>query len=165
MSKDIQTKYESQLPKLEKWTFDRIFGYTAGLSSILALVGAPFVIQNMDTLSYIYMGFLTFLVTILIVHAILVEKRKLHRYAQTVFHTHFAQHLVRDVLAELSTSADDNIKETTIKILDAIANAFSITSGKTCRAAIVELNDKFELDIVARDSMSKIRSKRAFSSG
>ena len=158
MTQDMQTKYESQVPKLEKWKFDRVFGYITGSASIVGLIGAPFVIQNQDTLNYLYMGFLSFLVVLLIIHAVLVEKRKLHRYAQTVFHTHFAQHLVRDALSELEVSQTDNIKTTTEKILDAIANCFSITCGKTCRASIVELSDKFELTVPARDSMSQIRS-------
>jgi len=157
MPQDIQTKYESQLPKLEKWKFDRVFGYITGSASIVGLIGAPFVIQDQDALSYLYMGFLSFLVVLLIIHTVLVEKRKLHRYAQTVFHTHFAQHLVRDALSELELSKTDNIEATTEKILDSIANCFSITCGKTCRASIVELNDKFELTVAARDSMSKIR--------
>lgn len=158
MPQDIQTKYENQLPKLEKWKFDRFFGYITGSTSIVGLIGAPFVIQNQDILSYLYMGFLSFLVVLLIIHAVLVEKRKLHRYAQTVFHTHFAQHLVRDSLSEFKNSKEDNTQETTEKILDAIANCFSITCGKTCRVSIVELSDKFELAVVARDSMSNIRA-------
>jgi len=158
MAKEIQTKYEDQLPRLERWNFDRIFGYVAGLASIIGLVGAPFVIQNQDFLSYLYMAFLSFLVMLLIVHAVLVEKRKLHRYAQTVFHSHFAQHLVRDSLSELGAGRDCNLEKITEKILDAISNCFSLTSGKTCRASIVELSDTFELTVVARDSMSSIRT-------
>ena len=160
MPKDIQTKYEDQLPKLEKWSFDRMFGYSTGLASLAGLVGAPFVVQDQNVLSYLYMGFLSFLVVLLILHAILVEKRKLHRYAQIVFHSHFAQHLVRDSLCSLALSKDVNLEKTTEKILDAIANSFSITSGKACRASIVELNDKFELTVAARDSMSSIKATK-----
>ena len=43
MSKEIQTKYENQLPKPEGWRFDRIFGYITGTASIAGLVGAPFI--------------------------------------------------------------------------------------------------------------------------
>ena len=158
MPKGIQSKYEDQLPKLEKWSFDRIVRYIASIASIGALVGSPFIIKDQDILSYIYMGFLSFLVILLIIHAILVEKRKLHRYAQTVFHSHFAQHLVRDSLSNANVSGNINLEKTTEKILDVISNCFSITSGKTCRASIVELSDKFELKVVARDSMSSIKA-------
>ena len=158
MSKEIQTKYENQLPKPEKWRFDRIFGYVTGIASIAGLVCAPLIIQQQDVLNYLYMGFLSILVILLIIHAILVEKRKLHRYAQTVFHSHFAQHLVRDSLSDLRESQVGNLEKTTQKILDAISNCFSITSGKTCRASIVELSNKFELTVVARDSMSEIKA-------
>lgn len=158
MQKDIQTKYEDQLPKLEKWSFDSIFGYSAGAASIAGLIGAPFAISEQETLGYLYMGFLSFLVILLITYAVLVEKRKLHRYAQTVFHSHFAQHLVRDSLSELEVSKSSSLEKTTQKILDAISNCFSITSGKTCRACIVELSETFELKVVARDSMSSIKA-------
>jgi hypothetical protein len=158
MPLDIQTKYESQLPKLEKWSFDRLFGYTAGIASIGGLIGAPFFIKEQNSLVFLYMGFLSILVIILIIHAVLVEKRKLHRYAQTIFHTHFAQHLVRDSLSELQNDQLDNVKKTTEKILDAIVNSFSITCGKNCRASIIELDNNFELTVAARDSMSEIRA-------
>lgn len=158
MPTDIQSKYESQLPRLEKWSFDRVFGYTAGAASIAGLVGAPFIIKEQGSLSYLYMGFLSVLVILLIVHAILVEKRKLHRYAQTVFHSHFAQHVVRDSLSEMEVTEDTDLKITTEKVLDAIANCFSITCGKTCRASIVELSSEFELTVAARDSMSSVRA-------
>lgn len=154
-----RTKYESQLPKLEKLSFDRIFGYTTGIASLAGLVGAPFVVQNQGVLSYLYMGFLSFLVILLILHAVLVERRKLHRYAQTVFYTHFAQHLVRDSLSELQNNGKDEIRKTTEKILDAIANCFSITCGKRCRATLIEMDSNFELKVAVRDSMSQIKAK------
>jgi hypothetical protein len=158
MPKEIQTKYEEQLPKPERLSFDRVFGYCAGTASIAGLIVAPFIVKDQSWLSYLYMAFLSILVLLLIMHAILVEKRKLHHYAQTVFYTHFAQHLVRDFLAGLATSQSIRIEQTTEKILDSIANCFSITSGKKCRASIVELSDKCELSVVARDTMS---SKKA----
>jgi hypothetical protein len=158
MSKDIQTRYEDQLPKREKLSFDRVFGYCTGTASIAGLIAAPFVVKDQSVLSIVYMGFLSLLVILLIIHALLVEKRKLHRYAQTVFYSHFAQHVVRDFLADLVEFRTINMEKTTEKILDAIANCFSITSGKMCRASIVEINAKFELSVVARDSMSSIKT-------
>lgn len=65
---------------------------------------------------------------------------------------------MRDSLSSLSVSDNVNLEKTTEKILDAIANCFSVTSGKACRASIVELNDKFELIVAARDSMSAIKA-------
>ncbi len=158
MSKENQVKYEQQLPKPEKWSFDRVFGYTAGLASIGGLVGAPYVIQDQTALSNLYMGLLSFLVILLIIHAVLVEKRKLHRYAQTVFYMHYAQHLVRDALSELTNANTDNVEKVTERLLDAIANCFSITCGKSCRASVVELDSSFNLKVVARDSMSQIKA-------
>lgn len=157
LKEENQAKYENQLPKLEKWSFDRIFGYGTGLASIAGLVGAPFVVQNQDFLSYLYMGFLSILVLLLLMYVILLEKRKLHRYAQAVLYSHFAQHIVRDYLSGLKVSNNFNLEKTTEKLLDAISNCFSIISGKNCRASIVELNEKFELNVIARDSMSSIK--------
>lgn len=160
MSKDIQARYEDQLPKKERLSFDRFFGYCAGAASIAGLVAAPFIVTDQGVLSYLFMGFLSILVIVLIIHAVLVEKRKLHRYAQSVFYYHFAQHLVRDFLAELSAAHSVDPEKTTEKILDAIANCFTITSGKNCRASVVELSEKCELSVVARDSMSSIKSSQ-----
>jgi hypothetical protein len=74
---EIQTKYEDQLPKIQKLTFDKIFGYITGLASLAGLIGAPFIIKDLSTLNYVYMGFLSLLVVLLLVHALLIEKRKL----------------------------------------------------------------------------------------
>jgi hypothetical protein len=160
MSKDIQARYEDQLPKKERLSFDRFFGYCTGTASIAGLVAAPFFVKDQGVLSYLYMVFLSILVIVLIIHAALVEQRKLHRYAQSVFYYHFAQHIVRDSLAELSLAHTVDPKITTEKILNAIANCFTIISGKNCRASVVELSDKCELSVEARDSMSSIRSSQ-----
>lgn len=157
-SKERLTKFESQLPKPEKLSFDRLFGYIAGSASIAGLVGAIFVVKDQSVLSYVYIGFLSLLVLLLLLHAVLVERRKLHRYAQTVFFTHFAQHLVRDSLAELQKNGKDEIKKNIEKILDTIANCFTITSGKKCRATLIEMDSNFELKVAARDSMSNIKA-------
>ena len=158
--KEIQTKYEDQLPKIQKLTFDKIFGYITGLASLAGLIGAPFIIKDLSTLNYVYMSFLSLLVLLLLVHALLIEKRKLHRYAQTIFHIHFVQHIIRNSLASSSKGDfEDDIKDVTQKILNSVAYCFSFTSGKNCRATIIELKSNFELEVVARDDLSEIKAK------
>ena len=61
-SKERLTKFESQLPKPERLSFDRLFGYIAGTASIAGLVGAVFVVKDQSVLSYVYIGFLSFLI-------------------------------------------------------------------------------------------------------
>ena len=151
-----RSKYESQLPKRESWSLDRIFSYLGTLATVIALIASPLIIEDPSHVSYIYLIFLSILVIVLIAHAVMVEKRKLHRYAQTVLHTHFAQHVVRDSISGLVNSNRVNLEMTTEKVLDAIANSFSITSGKTCRASIIDIDDEFELSVVARDTLSSI---------
>jgi hypothetical protein len=157
---EAQTKYESQLPKPDRLSFDRIFGYTASGASIIGLIGAPFIIKDQGALGYLYMGFLSLLVLVLLVHAVLIEKRKLHRYAQSVFFTHFSQHVVRNSLAELQKNGKDKIENNIEKILDAIAHCFTITSGKWCRATLIEMDSHFELKVAARDAMSSNKAKK-----
>lgn len=159
MSEETRIKFESQLPKLDKLSSDRIFRYTTGLASLFGLIAAPFIVQNQNILNYLYMVFLSVLVLFLLIHIILIEKRKLHRYAQAVFYTHFTQHIVRDSLSELQNNDKDEIEKNIEKVLDAIANYFSIISGKKCRATLIELDSNFELNVAARDSMSQIKAK------
>ena len=123
--KEIQAKYEEQLPKIQKLTFDRLFGYITGLASLAGLIGAPFIIKDLNTLNYVYMSFLSLLILLLLAHAILIERRKLHKYAQTIFHIHFIQHIIRNSLSsKTKNNYEDDIVDVTQKILNSIAYCF-----------------------------------------
>jgi len=160
MSDVIQTKFESQLPKLERWSFVTIFNYVAGICSIGGLVGAPFVVSDPNSMSFVFITFLAILVLVLLVHAFLVNRRKLHRYAQSVIFSHYVVHVIRDTLAEIEATQGKHVERATRKILDAIATCFSIIIGKHCRCTIIELVDNTELKVVARDDVSEALNKK-----
>lgn len=160
MSSEIQTKFESQLPKPEKWSFGIIFNYIAGICSVAGLVGAPFVITDPSSLSFVYIVFLSILVIVLFAYTLFIDKQKLHRYAQSVIFSHYVVHLLRDSLAEIDTPQAKQLAPTTEKMLDAIATCFSIITGKRCRCAIVDLVENTELRVATRDSISKATSKK-----
>lgn len=158
MLSESAAKFENQLPKLERFSFDRLFGYLTGAASLAGLIAAPFVITNQDTLSYVFMAFLSILVLLLVAYVIVLERRRLQRYAQAVFYIHFAQHVTRDSLARIQDTGQDDIQKISEKVLDAVASCFSIISGKKCRATLIELEHDFKLKVVARDSMSEIKA-------
>jgi len=93
MSSDIRAKFEQQLPRRQKLSFESVFSYVAGSASIIGLIGAPFVITDPSSLSFVYLAFLTFLVVVLMIYAYLVNRRKLHRYAQSTIFVHYANHI------------------------------------------------------------------------
>lgn len=154
---DIQAKFEQQFPRPDKLSFELIFGYIAGLASIAGLIGAPFVITEQTHLSFLYLTSLTVIVAVLLVYALLINRRKLHRYAQSVIFTHYVNHIIRDALQEIQTS---EVKVATQKVLNAIATCFSIITAKQCRACVVELTKDFELVVMARDDISGVMSRK-----
>jgi len=153
MSADIRAKFEQQLPKGTRFSFENLFNYVAGLASIGGLIGAPFVISDPSSLSFVYLTFLTLLVVVLMVYAYLVDRRKLHRYAQSVIFLHYVNHIIRDALQDVENI---EINEITEKALNAVATCFSIITAKHCRASVVELTKNFELKVLARDDISKV---------
>lgn len=160
MASEIQTKFESQLPTRNQLSFATVFNYIAGICSIGGIIASPFVITDPNTISSVFITFLAILVLVLLVHALLVDRRKLHRYAQSVIFSHYVAHVIRDTLAEIETPQGKQVKHATEKILSAIATCFSIITGKHCRCAIVELVDNTELHVAARDEIAKASNKK-----
>lgn len=157
MATAIQTKYENQLPKPNRLTFESVIGYVGAGASIVGLLAAPFVLQNPSLLTLLYLSSLSLLVFFLFAYAYVVNRRKLHRYAQSVIHVHFLNHVIRD---SLRAPSDSKIKDVTVKLLGAIANCYSILTAKTCRAYIIELTEARELKIFATDPISEAMDKR-----
>lgn len=160
MASEIQAKFESQLPKPNSWSFTTLFNYVAGISSVGGLIGAPFVIADPNYLSNVYLAFLSILVLVLLAHALLVERRKLHRYAQSVIFSHYVAHVIRDTLAEIEATQGQQVERGTERILNAISTCFSIITGKSCRCSLVELVENTELRVAARDEISKASNKK-----
>lgn len=163
MSSDVRTKFEAQLPKPSNLSFEKLFNYIAGICSIAGLIGAPFVITDPSSVTYVYLIFLSMLVFGLSIYAIIINHRKLHRYAQAVIFVHYVNHVVRDILQE-ALNKETDINSITEKLLSAIATCFSIITATKCRASVVEILPDFQLKVASRDSISKALAKKKLGS-
>ncbi|MBF0155391.1 MAG: hypothetical protein HQL64_16780 [Magnetococcales bacterium] len=164
----IATQYKDQLPKNIRASWPEIFNYTAGLASILSLIqGAVAGKTATEGIPYISMAIL---IATLMIHSYMRERKKLHRYAQAVYFYHYANHIVRDYLAQLKAEKLNSKPEHVLQDLtDSIAQCFSIITGKRCRSSVKELfkeesADNFQIKTVSRDKIGeKISNKRAVS--
>lgn len=151
---DQSTHYESQLPKKIGISKASIFNYSAGTASLLGIITSPFIFPN-DSVSLVYSIFLIFLVSSLLVHTYLRDKRKLTRYAQAIFYIHYVNHIVRDHLSEIENGNFQSTQITLYKIVNSIAQCYSLLTSKQCRCTIKELNDDFTINDAERDEISK----------
>lgn len=150
------SKYESQLPKKRSVSVSSVFSYSAGGASILGFLSSNYIFPH-SGIALAHTIFLLVLVFSILLHTYARDRRKLHRYAQAVFYIHYVNHIIRDSLAH---AKEDNFKlsqETLQLTVNAIANCFSILTGKQCRCSIKELNDDFSINTVVRDNVSKKR--------
>ena len=104
------------------------------------------------------------LVITVIVHNYIKERKKLHRYAQSVFYTHYVNHIIRNYLAECKNGKFENINLINKKILNAIANCFSMLIGKQCRCSLKVLDSNFNISTPCRDDIGENRVHRTNSS-
>lgn len=164
MAEELITKFESQLPKLEKYSFRDYFNYAAGTASIVGSILPAFFIKDQEISQIFYAILLVTIILILVVRDILASRKKLNRYAQAVFFTHYVNHIIRDSLLEISQCRSDNFEDTAQKttrhIVNAISTCFSIITAKRCRVCIAELKDDFSLLVIARDDVSQITSSK-----
>jgi hypothetical protein len=156
MSKDLRDLYRKTLPKQKKINLLDIVCLFGSLASILGIIGSLLFLQT-DSVSKIYTIFLLLLIFFLIVNSIRKEIAKEHRYAQTVFFTHYANHIVRDYFSELQDDVSKiSLEKTTDEILTTVAGCFSIITGKVCRACLKDLSlDQMKLTTTSRDNNSK----------
>jgi len=137
-ARDIAIKYENQLPKTGRFSLGGLFAVLSGAASILGLVLSGSLSDDIQAL--VYSGFLCFLFMILVGYIFYREKKKLHRYALATHYVHYVNHLVRDELVRASKGKSEDLEDTTAKILDAIANCYSLLTGKKCRASLKDFN-------------------------
>jgi len=153
----FRKKYEMQLPKLRAWNLERYIALFSSLCGILSIF-LYFFDANTIPLSvreFIFVSYLALIPILLLLYIFFKERKKLHRYSQSVFYMHFVNHVIRDYLKTLSSGDKQNFEETLLEILDAISNCYSILTGKRCRACIKELKNDLSLITVARDSHSR----------
>lgn len=158
--------FESSLPKAYRSSFPEIFNYIAGFASILSVVVAAIFIEDKSISLIFYLVYLFVISLVLVIHGVIVNSRKLHRYAQAVVFTHYVNHIIRDSLEEIpcvhiNSTVDDMVKNTIQKIANAVSDCFSIVTARRCRVRIVEMRNDGSLNVIAMDEISgKLDSHR-----
>lgn len=138
--------------------FQKVFNNVGIAASVLSLLMAPVFISNPDSVVKTVIWALTALCASLLLYIYIFHKKKLHRYAQATYFSHYVNHTIRDIL-QSDLGRNEKLRETTKDLLTAIAYCFSVVTGVKCRACILELHSNFELTVEARDSFSSSNAK------
>lgn len=131
--------YKDQLPKNSRLNFIEIYKLIASTISILTIICGFFFSLSGNNAELVYAIFLCVLVLLLLTYIYIRERSKLSRYAETVYFVHFVNHLIRDTFAYIQNKKEQDINNRISEILFAIANCFSILTGKTCSCVIEEM--------------------------
>lgn len=137
-------------------TFER---FMAIVGSIGSLVGVYLIVYPLGTLAddtkfVVTVGCLTSIVLILLLFIYVRERGKTHRYAQSVFYTHYANHIIRDFIDAAISGKHPSLDETSSELADAIAACFSVLNGRRCRCSIKQLTAARTIETLARDHTS-----------
>jgi hypothetical protein len=111
-----------------------------------------------DTKAYIFVLEITALCLGLIIYVFVTSKKKLHRYAQAVYYLHYTNHLIRDEIAGMDTGKSATTDAVLQDIVDALANCFSIITGRRCRCCIQEILPQGNVSTVVRDTITSKQS-------
>lgn len=154
----FRKKYWDQMPKYVSWTWERFFLLFAAACGVVSTF-AFFTIDLWGQLrlrEIILVSFFPVAVLALIIYIYVQSSKKLHRYAQTVYYSHFINHVIRDYLALLNSgnASQQDFKSAIDEILDSISQCFSILTGKRCRVSIKEIDNNQSLYTFARDRMT-----------
>lgn len=160
---------EKNFPVRRKWGIPEILGT---LADLLAIGGVIFALWKQYQGTELKEGLwippaaLVLLCIFLIVRVVALQKDRSRRHDLSPYFIHFANHCVRDYFGQLDrimekTSRDlPSIEDLRDRILNAAAASFSNSTGRRCRASLVELriSDQQELLLktVARDEKSEV---------
>jgi hypothetical protein len=155
MDKKFNEDYLKQLPRHHPVTVERVLAATSGIAS---LAGLLLTIHPPSTIKFEQWLVLSLSVTVALLGLFIFwrETSKSHRYAQSVFYTHYINHVVRDFVATLHRGGKPILKDVLVEIADATATCFSILAGRRCRCSIKELKANQTLVTCARDRNSLI---------
>jgi hypothetical protein len=154
---------KNQLPKFSPWTAERainLLGAVAGIVGLI-LVFTKYDDLTKDEKSLVVFTYLVVIILILLAWIYSLTRKRLDKYAQTLFYIHFVNHIIRDHLADLS---DDRKAASLTEILrdcvDAIATCYSIITGRMCRVSIKEIKNLSQGQIITamRDTISAKRA-------
>jgi hypothetical protein len=155
----LSSAHKSQLPRWSPWTLERGINLAAGVAGILP-AAAPFLLSNPPwssgawDIKTVLVWQLLALVLLGALYIGLHAYKKLHRYAESVYFTHYVNHRVRDYVAAVNRGRSADFPRTLEDIADAASVCFSLLVGKRCRCSIKEVDAKQRIETVARDSYS-----------
>jgi hypothetical protein len=158
MESNLRTRMIDQMPRRQPWTFERYFNVAAG---VVTIVSGFLIFFSLDKLSddikmIAAMSYLMLIIIFLVIYLLLINRRKLARYAEAAFHLHLVSHVIRDHLAAIEIGEEEagRLPEKVSQILDTIAACFSLLTGRQCRVALKEITPYLTLKTVQRDCMS-----------
>jgi hypothetical protein len=158
MALSFRNRYKSQLPRRRIVTVERVIAASGSVASIIALylVFYPPTDWTADAKATI----VTVSVCIIGLGAVFLVLTRLlskpHRYAQSVYYTHYVNHIIRDFISDVQGGGAPNLNATLEDVANAVAACFSVITAKRCRCAIKEVTPESNIATVARDSASKI---------
>ncbi|TGL85756.1 hypothetical protein EHQ68_16725 [Leptospira congkakensis] len=164
MSNSTKSIYKDQLPNPDKVNFEKIFNYFAGAASVIAFLMLWKDLFANDTKIFIFIAYLIFQNISIIIYLIYKSMGKEKRFAQSIYYLHYINHSIRDSISDFLKTKQKQKKESLVDILDAVAECFSLLCSTKCRVTIKQLNDKMELEMVARNSTSLQTKENKFTS-
>lgn len=156
MPQGFRKQYTDQLPKLRRWSFLEFLGVGGAICSMLSVTVLLWKWEDIaiDLRALIVNLLLLFVVGVLVVYIVYQERKKLHRYAQTVYFVHFVNHAIRDYLAQLKLGNAPPLRSVLEEILTVISQCFSLVTGKQCRCSVKDLRRDQTIVTEARDLVS-----------
>lgn len=162
MPHTFRKKYEDQLPKLTRFTWENML---SAAGSVASLAGIYLAVSKWEALTdddrYFYgITYLFALVCALLAFILVRESKKRHRFAQAIYHIHFVNHTIRDYLAGVQIGRHEALSTVLNEIVNAISAGFSIVEGRQCRCSIKEISREPRPQLVtkARDAISRVSS-------
>lgn len=156
-------KYRDQMPVRSIWTPDRIIN---SLASVVSLASVYFILwaptEWSEAQKWIVAGALAVIAILSFAGPFLPSVLvKPHRYAQTVYYTHYVNHIVRDCVSSIQRDDRDvSPRDTVVEVANAVAACFSMLTGRRCRCCIKEVRPDNTIQTVARDAASNIAVRK-----
>jgi hypothetical protein len=152
--------FDDQMPKWQPWTAERVVALVGGIAGIVALAVTFFKLDHLsnDVQAYIFFVELSVFCAGLLLYIYITSRKKLHRYAQATYFVHYVNHIIRDQIALMEAGKPGDIPAILQDIVNAVANCFSILTGKRCRCCIQEIRPNSDVVTVVRDSITATQS-------
>jgi hypothetical protein len=156
----LKRQFDDQLPRWQPWTLERYLLLAGSIAGIAALVITYFGLDHLrdDAKTYVFFIEISALCAALIAYLFVTSKKKLHRYAQSVFFMHYINHVVRDEIASMETGQAASVEAILQDIVNAVANCFSILTGRRCRCCIQEILPGSKVSTFVRDTITSKQS-------